>query len=72
MIICPSCGGKRFAVYDDCDQAMCLNCMTVLFNFSFIEEAHEIAQKRTASMEWISEINTVNRTINKVNRGVSE
>ena len=46
MIICPMCGGKRFAVYDDCNQAMCTNCMTVLFNFHMIEETDKIVNKK--------------------------
>ena len=45
MITCPMCGGKRFAVYDDCDQAMCTNCMFVLCNFHMIELADKIMQK---------------------------
>lgn len=51
MITCPVCGGKRFAVYDDCDQAMCLKCMAVLFNFSFIEAEDKFAQAKDGEQE---------------------
>ena len=54
MIICPTCGGKRFAVYDDCDQAMCTNCMTVLFNFHTIEWADKIMQKEQKKQETVN------------------
>ena len=45
MIICPSCGGKTFEVYDDCDQAMCIKCQTVLFDFHMLEEADKIVNE---------------------------
>lgn len=42
MIRCPMCGHTTFAVYDGPDQAMCLNCEAVLFNFSHLEETDKI------------------------------
>ena len=56
MITCHICGGKRFAVYDACDQAMCLNCMAVTFNFSFIEKAHEIAQQKDGEVMCVGSV----------------
>lgn len=46
-MICPACGeDTSFAVYDDINQAMCINCGTVLFEFHDIEEAIEINRRK--------------------------
>ena len=42
MIVCPTCGGTSFGVWDAFDQAMCLNCQTVLFDFSLIEAVDKL------------------------------
>ena len=47
QMICPCCGkDTAFAVYDGIDQAMCMNCEAVLFDFSLIEEAREINRRK--------------------------
>ena len=46
MIRCPTCGHTTFAVYDDCDQAMCLNCQTVLFDFHMMEEVDALVNDK--------------------------
>lgn len=44
---CPICNrDTAFAVYEGIDQGMCLNCGTVLFEFSMIEEATKISRRK--------------------------
>ena len=44
---CPICNGDTaFAVYDSIDQGMCMNCGTILFEFSLIEKAREINRQK--------------------------
>lgn len=40
---CPICNrDTTFAVYDSIDQGMCMNCGTILFEFSMMEKVREI------------------------------
>ena len=43
---CPICDrDTAFSVYDSVDQGMCMNCGTILFEFSLMEEAKEINRR---------------------------
>ena len=46
MSTCPICGGKKFAVYDDCNQGMCLHCEAVLFDFDTLEKVDSIVNAK--------------------------
>ena len=44
---CPICNKDTvFAVYDGMDQGMCMNCGTILFEFSIIEKIKEINKQK--------------------------
>ena len=44
---CPICNKDTvFAVYDGMDQGICMNCGTILFEFSMIEKVEEINRRK--------------------------